>query len=146
MPLVKRRSLVKNGFTLIEALFAVAILAFGCSGILLMIIKSTEGGQASDMRVAAIFLAESRIEEIRAMRADSYPSGLLSGEVVTEKRLNRLGEVVTDPDVDDNDLFTRSISLRQKCPTSKSNELEVVVTWPGGRNPLVYTAVMRVRP
>ena len=133
---------LKAGFTLLETLMAVMMISFGLLAAMLMQTRSIEGGALADRRTVAVFLAESRIDQITALTVAQMPDELSSGQVLVEDRLNRLGLVVPKGQrVDDGPLFTRRTIIRHGCPTSQSNEVEVEVSWPGAAQPLLFVSV-----
>ena len=65
----------KNGFSLIEALVAIAILIVGILSAFLLLIKTTATIPSMQARLTAVNLAQEGIEEVRALRDTDFVNG-----------------------------------------------------------------------
>jgi len=74
----------KNGFSLIEALIAVAIVAFVVLSIMSGFSSMLYTNQKTRSKTVAIALAEDRIEEIFTLSANQIINGGLVGETVED--------------------------------------------------------------
>ncbi|MFZ2414741.1 MAG: prepilin-type N-terminal cleavage/methylation domain-containing protein [Minisyncoccia bacterium] len=63
---------LKNGFSLIEALIAIAILIVGILSAFLLLIRTTATIPSMQARLTAVNLAQEGIEEIRALRDTDF--------------------------------------------------------------------------
>lgn len=63
MSMIKR----KEGFTLLEAVLAVAILSIGLLGLVLLFMNSTKANQAAKLRLLANEIVSSEIEQIKTL-------------------------------------------------------------------------------
>ena len=135
------------GFTLVEILVTVVVIAMGCLAALWMQSAAMRGHAQSNHLTAASSLAESEIERLR-----SLAFAVLTEEVNThgqdgyiQENLNRQGQVKEDggrgpwP-------YTRTTRYFGQPPTSRIYQVEVEVTWrdsSGGRDrKLVYAAAL----
>ena len=135
-------SKLKPGFTLLETLVAVVLISIGFLAAMMMQTRAIEGGSQADRRTVAVFLAESKIDQISALNTKAdMPDELQSGQIQVEERLNRLG-VQMPVGTNNETLYTRRTMVRYGCPTTQSNEVEVEVTWPGAVRPLTYVSVI----
>ena len=66
---------LKNGFSLIEALIAIAILIVGILSAFLLLIRTTATIPTMQARLTAVNLAQEGIEEVRALRDSDFVSG-----------------------------------------------------------------------
>ena len=63
---------LKNGFSLIEALIAIAILIVGILSAFLLLIRTTATLPSMQARLTAVNLAQEGIEEVRALRDTDF--------------------------------------------------------------------------
>lgn len=70
-----KNSNFKNGFSLIEALIAIAILIVGILSAFLLLIRTTATIPSMQARLTAVNLAQEGIEEIRALRDSDFVNG-----------------------------------------------------------------------
>lgn len=133
---------MKPGFTILETLAAVFMISIGLLAAIMMESKAIGGGALADRRTVAVFLAESKIDQISALPVSQMPAELRSGGVQVEERLNRLGLHIPEGQDANEVLYIRRTVLRQGCPTSQSNEVEVEISWPGAFQPLRYVSVL----
>jgi prepilin-type N-terminal cleavage/methylation domain-containing protein len=117
------------GFTLIEILVTVVVIAMGCLAALWMQSAAMRGHAQSEHLTAASSLAESEIERLRALSFtdltkevdDHGPTGQ------TRASLNRHGLTHTEghgpwP-------YTRTTHYFRHHPTSLSHKVQVIVDW-----------------
>ncbi|HPS28449.1 MAG TPA: prepilin-type N-terminal cleavage/methylation domain-containing protein [Candidatus Paceibacterota bacterium] len=73
--MIKRNLNCKKGFSLIEALVAVAILIVGILSAFILLIRTTATIPAMQARLTAASLAQEGIEEVRALRDSDFIAG-----------------------------------------------------------------------
>ena len=117
------------GFTLIEILVTVVVIAMGCLAALWLQSVAMRGHAQSDHLTAATSLAESELERLR-----SLPWADLTVEVEehgaagwTQTALNRQGLV--EPEGRGPWTYTRVTRYYAKQPTSLSHQVVVEVSW-----------------
>ncbi|MDR1051448.1 MAG: prepilin-type N-terminal cleavage/methylation domain-containing protein [Deltaproteobacteria bacterium] len=128
-----------TGFTLVELLVCVVILAVALVSTMSLQIASTRSAnQAMNMTVASV-LAESEIERLKTFTnfneiEDAIPSGA--------EHLSREGVACVSgaPGC----VFTRNTVLVSGEPTSRSHNIEVTISWSSltGTQSLTYNAVL----
>ncbi len=74
----------KKGFSLIESLIAVSVLAIIISGILIAFTSQINFNRLSKSRSIAIALAEDKIEELLSLSTDEFLSQWPAGTVISE--------------------------------------------------------------
>jgi Tfp pilus assembly protein PilV len=70
--MTKNHYKLKNGFSLIEALIAIAILIVGILSAFLLLIRTTATIPSMQARLTAVNLAQEGIEEVRALRDTDF--------------------------------------------------------------------------
>ncbi|MDR0354716.1 MAG: prepilin-type N-terminal cleavage/methylation domain-containing protein [Deltaproteobacteria bacterium] len=126
-----------SGFTLIEILISLAILAIGMFGAMHLQLQSIKTGSKAEKITAASLLAESEIERLRA-----YPDfNRLRTAIVASEKLTRDGQPCRASQKDCP--FTRKVVLKAGEPTSRSQTVKVEILWTESSGPqsLVYEAV-----
>jgi len=115
---------MKTGFTLVEILASLVILAIGCLAALAMQSYAFGGGaQAHGLTVAA-FLAESEVERLLSLRRGE----LLDADFVPARvRLNSDGSNCPDGSA----CYTRTVDTRNHYPTRWSVGVSICVAVPG---------------
>jgi prepilin-type N-terminal cleavage/methylation domain-containing protein len=140
----KKQAHLSGGFTLIEILVTVFVLAFGCLAASKMLAISLKGFNYADNITVATFLAESEMERLRALNfADLTYEATHNSEVVTGN-INRLGQVCTPPGCGDSFNFSRTVRFYPDVPTSFSHQIEIEVSWLDriGRQKVTYSGVV----
>ncbi|MDR1487435.1 MAG: prepilin-type N-terminal cleavage/methylation domain-containing protein [Deltaproteobacteria bacterium] len=120
---------IRDGFTLVETLIALAVIMLGFMAALVMHTSAVRSAAISENQITAVFLAESKMEQLRVMT----PSA-----AAIEEYFDRNGMEIDEA----NAFFTRSVTLKRQCPTQFTNELTVEVTWPKAMS-LVYTSLIK---
>ena len=116
--------MMKPGFTLIEILISLVILAIGCLGALAMQAYTLgRGSQIHHLTIAAA-LAESEVERLLSLK-----SGELSNATYVPPQLliDRYGNTCA---ANDTSCYTRSVALRHRHPTRWSTTISVCVAIP----------------
>lgn len=105
----------KKGFSLIEVLIGLVVLAFGLLSIAAMQIVSIKGGYFSNNLTRATVLAQNRLEQLKllAFNQNSTDAALSSGE--------------HDDGAIPNSVFTRSYNVQDTASTLKT--ITVTVRW-----------------
>ncbi len=112
------------GFTLIEVLIALVVIAVGCLAALAMQASAMQANSQADNRTAAVFLAESRIEQMM-----NLPFNSIQEVTNNEERVNRQGRVCTNDDPAGLCPFTRVTTIEKGKPTSLSFMIKTVIKW-----------------
>jgi type IV pilus assembly protein PilV len=129
------------GFTLIEVLVTVVVIAVGCLAVLWMQSAAMRGHAQSDNLTLATILAETEMERLKSL---SFPDLTVEAEAAgpagsVTRQLNRLGRA--EPPA----IYTLTTRYFTKQPTTLSHQVEVSVGWrdtQGVRRNLRYTAVL----
>lgn len=74
----------QGGFTLIETLIAITILASAVAGTMTIAFQGLRGAQLSSDQMVASYLAQEGIDFIRSKRDENYLSRISSGMAVTD--------------------------------------------------------------
>jgi len=107
----------KQGFTLIEIMFAVVILSFGLVLVLRSFATTLEGMKRSENVKAASYLLEEKMEEVKekAKEEEGISRGTASGEF-------------------DSTDCKWSLSVKQSDVDEDLNEAELEISWTEGKN------------
>jgi prepilin-type N-terminal cleavage/methylation domain-containing protein len=124
---IKPKRLKKSGFTLVEILITIAVLAVGCMIALQAQTSSIIGASMSDNLTAATFLAEAELERIKALSFEDLAIEAKDGTKTTTG-LNRLGQTTCINECS-NFIFSRTVKYFPKVPTSLSHHIEINVSW-----------------
>ncbi len=131
------------GFTLIEVLVAVVVIALGCLAVLAFHSSAVRGGAQADSLTAASFLAESQVELLRSLDFGAVDAALsemgagtacLAGnadpcadfDVCHIECLTREGEPCQG-----GACFQRTTGLITQAPTSRTHTVSIAVEWRG---------------
>jgi prepilin-type N-terminal cleavage/methylation domain-containing protein len=129
------------GFTLVEVLVTVVVIAMGCLAALWLQSAAMRGNSQSDHLTVAGFLAESEIERLKSLDFAAATKEAEDHETApVVQNLNRWGEIQTDG----SGVYTRTVRYFPKRPTSLSHQVEVEVAWRDnhGSHRLDYTAAL----
>jgi type IV pilus modification protein PilV len=124
------------GFTLVEILVSLMVLAVGCLGALSLQASAMQGGSRADRLTVASFLAESQIELLRSMDFNAVPVSISSKPEYLGRDSKRCKAVVIEK------CYIRTTSLILKQPTTRSHQITVSVTPPEANNALVYHTII----
>lgn len=142
-----------RGFTLVEVLVALVVMAVGLLGIAGLYVEGLRAGRTSVYRSAAITLASDMADRIRANPTGSYAG---TGPGADNECVN--GGFDCDPDeLAEDDWFRWTADIARRLPAGASAEVaisdagtlsEVVITvsWPEGgqEEPASYALAMRL--
>jgi Tfp pilus assembly protein PilV len=123
----------RGGFTLVEILISICVLTFGCLAVIHMHTTTLKGSNYSDNLTAAVFLAESEMERLKALNSSDLKDLVDDGEL-THNNLNRLGETCPNSNCS-NYPFKRVVNFYPNTPTSFSKHVEIDVTWRDNSGP-----------
>ena len=140
-----------GGFTLVEVLVTTVVIAIGCLGVLHMQSVSMRSGSMADQSTVAAFLAESKLEALRAAPFTNLDAGKTTtvctreGACCDKKRTSDCTGL--NPDTNANypkfpyEIATTIVSGE---PTSFSKRIEIQITWNDvyGRRTLHYDAAV----
>jgi Tfp pilus assembly protein PilV len=105
-----------DGWVLAEVLVAVAVLGVGVVGVLAGLTQAVQGVEGARQESTAVFLAEARLESLRAGTYDSLPAGAVGDE--------GYGAIPTAPG------FRRSVSVAERDTASGPVKVVTVrVAW-----------------
>ena len=127
----------RAGFTLIEILISLVVLAIGCLAALSMQTSTMEDGSQAYSLTVATFLAESETERLQALsrgRVLSLPS--------TPVSLARDG-TACPADGSKGPCYIRTVKVLDQYPTTQSVMVSIEVTFPGpGRRSQIYDMII----
>jgi prepilin-type N-terminal cleavage/methylation domain-containing protein len=137
------RSQAQHGFTLVEVLISLVVILFSFMAALTVLTSSYKSGAVAETQTLAVFLAETKLEEL----AHSTPDDLKESVAVVEyfDRHGWSGD-------GDNPLpaasryFTRTLEIKRNAPTRITNEVTVKVEWPERKQPIVYKTLVPAKP
>ena len=121
----------KKGFSLIEVLIGLVVLAFGLLSIAAMQIVSIKGGYFSNSLTRATVLAQNRLEQLKLLDFNSKKTdpGLSSGE-------HNDGAIPSS-------VFTRTYNVQDTAPTLKT--ITVTVRWVDRGDHNISLSTMRAK-
>lgn len=142
-----------RGFTLVEALVALVVLAVGLLGIAGLYVESLRAGRTAIYRSAAVTLASDMADRIRLNPTGSYPG---TGPGADNACVNDPGDC--DPDeLAQDDWFRWLEDLSRRLPTGATATIErqavapveqfaITIAWPeaGQEAPASYTLALQL--
>lgn len=114
--------MTRDGVTLLEAVVAIAILSLAMVSAVGILAQSVDGRRQAEARVRAAFLAEQRLELVRALG----PAELR----------RTIGEVTRGEFAPPFQAYRWAASIRSQDDVSGLVAIDVLVEWAGGRLPL----------
>ena len=138
---VSRAGGAPAGFTLIEILVTVVLIALGCLAVLWMQAVAMRANSQSEHLTVASTLAKSEIERLKCFPFEDLKKAVTDTE--SGVPINREGLTQTQGGRAPRP-YTRTIRLYEKQPTTRSHQVEVRVAWRDahGDHEVVYTAVL----
>ncbi|MDR2421836.1 MAG: hypothetical protein LBE01_00470 [Deltaproteobacteria bacterium] len=109
----------KPGFTLLETLFALLVILMGFFAAISMNTAALRSGSFNEIQFQAVFLADSKIEEIRSFMPTFSGSSTTITEFFDKNGLSCSTEAQA--------FFTRETVINLKTPSSKTDEVRVTV-------------------
>jgi len=136
------------GFTILECLVAVAVIAIGCLALLLMMTTARQTTARSNHLANASSLAESEIERLRALASldfELFTEEMEKDPAGKSQDLDSWGN--PRPDGEERErpwIYTRTTRYFDNEATPRIIQVEVAVAWKGPfrTNNVVYTAAM----
>ncbi|MDR1872503.1 MAG: hypothetical protein LBS60_11400 [Deltaproteobacteria bacterium] len=107
---------LKSGFTLLETLFALLVILMGFLAAITMNSTALRSGVINEVQFQAVFLADSKIEEIRTNTPES------AGTVTTY--YDRNGSLTDEAHA----FYTMNTAIKFKTPSAKTDQVTVSVT------------------
>lgn len=113
---------IKNdaGFTLVEILIAITIFSLAVLGLAIGTVSIIRTNQTSHLNASAVNLAQSRLEELRAMTSTAF-SGLDCPSYSTTG--------CSDSLVTSGTSFSRSWQITKNSPVTGVNRIDVRIDW-----------------
>lgn len=131
----------QSGFTMVEALVALIVLAIGLLGIAALLLKSLQSGRTATYRTQAVNLAADLADRIRANRTAGAAYATLFADVeVGEPDCETTGGC-TAGELASTDLSRWKASLAQLLPNGQGQVAVVAPVAPG--EPTNYTITVR---
>jgi prepilin-type N-terminal cleavage/methylation domain-containing protein len=131
------------GFTLIEILVTVVLVALACLAALWLQSEAMRGNAQSHHLTVATALAKSELERLKSLSFENLTREVVDYRDSARRRLvlNHRGEEI---DPDDHGTYKLVTRYYEKQPTSLSHQVEVDVFWRDmrGEHSLTYTAVL----
>ncbi|MDR0548772.1 MAG: prepilin-type N-terminal cleavage/methylation domain-containing protein [Deltaproteobacteria bacterium] len=109
----------RKGFTLLETLFALLILLLGFFAAIAMNSAALKSGVLNETQFQAVFLADSKIEEIR-----SYMPKFAGSTLTLIEHFDKNGLLLANPA---QAFFTRETVINLQTPSAKTDEVRVTV-------------------
>lgn len=133
-------SSARPGFTMVELLIAVVLIAIGCMAVMSMLATSMTSNTAAVQENRAAVLAESQMEMLRSLDFNAVPT-----MDATEDKF--AFDLVSDCQTQPPCMFKRTTTITSGHPTSRSHEISIRVEWdwatPGGKaRSLVYDGII----
>ncbi len=118
-----------RGFTLVEALVAMAIFALGLAALMPMVVANVRANSGAAVRTRAVSLAQEKAEEIRAMAYDAV-LGLAPGNEAVETVFTRRWDFPAVPALvgDANDLRRIAVTVDWDLGPRGAGAVTVVTT------------------
>ncbi|MDR0549996.1 MAG: hypothetical protein LBI10_11395 [Deltaproteobacteria bacterium] len=129
-----------GGFTLVEILIAVCVIAFGALITITMHVSSIKGRNVAANMTYAAAIAETELERLKTLPPAEVMN--MANNVATD--LNHLSQpCATGLDCSKN-IFTRRTRFYPKNPTSFSCHVEIEVEWrdSSGLKSILYSAII----
>lgn len=127
-------SMKKDGFTLIEIIMAMAILAIGVIGVVRLIPVGLKASKSSEMISKAAFLAQKQLEELKLagfdqLTAEPEPTVALEGEEGDYSWAAEVSEVSLEGLTSSENI--RRLSLTVSWPEKNRTQTQEFVTYIG---------------
>ena len=147
---LRRKNLFKicqSGFTVIEVMIAITILAIGLLGIASMQMNAIRGNSLSDNITCALALAEDKMEEL--MGLDYFDPAL--EDILFNNNLAGISEGLVDkqePCIDEagklnTGHFRRVLNIADDTPIEYNKTIIVIVLWDNNNHQVSLTSVKR---
>jgi type IV pilus assembly protein PilV len=116
----------ENGFTLIEVLLSISILAIGLLGMAALQSTATKGNALAKKNTLAISLAEDKIEEYKNTLYDN----IIPTDGITEENLHAGA------------IYKRITKIEDNTPITGVKSITVTVTWQNGSKSVSFTTLI----
>jgi Tfp pilus assembly protein PilV len=130
---MKALSMSRPGFTMLESLFALLVILMGFFAAITMNSAALRSGTINETQFQAVFLADSKIEEIR-----SYMPTFTGASLTVSEFFDRNGLLVSQ----DKAFFTRETVITVKTPSANTDEVRVTVKAKNSPLTISYVSVI----
>jgi type IV pilus assembly protein PilV len=131
----------QSGFTMVEVMVALVVLAIGLLGIAALLLKSLQSGRTATFRTQAVNLAADLADRIRMNRTAQAAYGTLFADAEVEVPACDTTGGCTDAELASTDLSRWKANLAQLLPAGQG---QVVVVAPvGAGEPASYTVTVQ---
>jgi prepilin-type N-terminal cleavage/methylation domain-containing protein len=145
-PSLRPSSAARGGFTLVEILITIVVIAFGCLAALTMQSAALRGNTMAEHMTIATFLTESELERLKSLTYEEVNAEIADKGTYIQWFSDRFCKVCPSATAAACPDYPYEVSLRfyQKYPTNFSNMAEVKVSWTDntGRHTVVNAATL----
>lgn len=115
----------EKGFTLIEVLMAISIMAIGLLGLAVLQVAATNGNALAKKNSLAVSLAEDKIEKYKYTLYADIPTG-----------------VETETNLSAGAIYTRTTTVVDNTPIPDTKTVTVEVSWQNGSKKVSFTSII----
>jgi type IV pilus assembly protein PilV len=137
------------GFTVIEVMIAITILAIGLLGVASMQINAIRGNSLSDNITCALALAEDKMEELMAL---DYSDPALEDTLlknnddltgIAKELVDKQEPLINETGKSDAGHFRRVWNIADDTPIESNKTVTVIVLWDNDKHQVSLTSVKR---
>ena len=139
----------KKGFTMIEVMIALVILAVGLLGVASLQVSAIKGNNLSDNITSALTLAEDKMEELLGLdydnpelkdlvKTNNDDLDIIDSEMIDREELN-----INESGKANSGHFRRIWNIADNIPVENNKTIKVIVTWDKNSHRVSLTSVKR---